>query len=192
MNAHGLIIDKYLKNLQSDNTKYNFNTAIRESIDIIHIDLDKFDKSFEKSFEEIKRCNNIAEALGNDYKPIAKDQIYAAKETIMLRRINVVGLKMKNYLEQLKAYNAVEILRKVKTANFKEFQGKNDFKKCIKLNKTIKKNIEKDSELYRQFHYRMDTVSSAVLSYITSIMYHNADLWEAMNILTMSNYLLLK
>jgi len=169
-----------------------FKLMLMNMVKKVRVDITEYNLELDELMRFVKEKKTTVNALPPTVIEQAKDQIYAAKEAIMLRKVNVVGLKMKIYLERLKAINAIEFLKKIKGAKFEEFQGKDEFKKCIKYNKAIKKAIEEDADKYRQYHLKMDSVTSAVLGYITAAMYLNADLWEATNVLTMSNYLLMK
>lgn len=192
INTQDLIVDEYLISLNKRKDKMKFKNMLENSLRGQHIDITKFHPDIKAMFQMIGVKKQGWISYKTEVAKKAKDQIYTAKEWVMLRSLNIVGLKMKLYFEKLKAINSVEILRKIKNAKFEDFQGKDEFKKCIKLNKEIKRAIEEDSDKYRQYHIKLDSVTSAVLSYITSVMYHNADLWEATNVLTMSNYLLMK
>ena len=134
----------------------------------------------------------VAKNLPQKLRENAENLVYCAKESVMLRKIQVVGLKMKIYFERLKSINAIEFLKKIKRLKFDDFKAKEEFVKCIKYCKVIKKEIEDNSDIYRQFHVKMDSTTSTVLGYITSMTYHNADLWEAVDLLTTSNFELMK
>lgn len=127
-------------------------------------------------------------------RDLAENLVYTTKQAILLRRMNIIGLKMRIYMERQKALNSIEFLRQIKNGKIKHVLKQTEFEKVCIMNKTIKREIEEKTNIdqFRQFHVDMDATSSCVLGFMTSITYMNADLWETTNLLTMSNHLLMR
>ena len=190
-NPHDLIVEDYLISLKNKQ-KGSFKNMLSHIVKKLSVDLPKINETLEGLMSVVYTKKAVAKNLPPKLIDIAENLVYWAKESIMLRKMQVVGLKMKIYFERLKSINAIEFLKKVKRLKFDEFKAKEEFVKCIKYWKVVKKEIEDWSDIYRQFHLKMDSTSSSILGYITSMTYHNADLWEAVDLLTTSNFELMK
>ena len=85
--------------------------------------------------------NKILKSIDGNYQTMAENMIYAAKESVMLRKLHVVFLKMKIYFQRLKALNVINILKKVKKLKYHDYVGTEDFIKWVNYNVSIKREI---------------------------------------------------
>lgn len=145
-------------------------------------------------FDQIKTKKTALKnkPLNVKIKEKAKSFLRVTKDSIILRRLNYIGMKMRIYMERQKAINSVEFLRLAKQGKYKLMINNSDYKNCIKLNKDIKREIAEKSnvDVFKQFHKDLDPISSWVLGFMTSVTYMNADLWQTVNTLMFSNELL--
>ena len=188
-----------IRSLQSDNSA-EFKKLLKRMVKYLHINLHDYSdqtasvaNGLANAIEVVKQNKRKLNNLPNRYKNEAIGLVKISKDAVILRRLHLVGLKMRIYMERQKAINAMEFLRLIKSGNMKDVLGKESFKNCIRLNKLIKKEIEDKTsiEVFKQYHVDMDSASSCILGFMTSVTYLNADLFETTNILTISNYLLM-
>lgn len=108
---------------------------LQKMVEYLHINLT------DTSSTGISICNQLSEAielvkqnkrkcknLTSKYKDEAQVFVQTAKDSIMLRRLQVIGLKMRIYYERQKAVNAMEFLRLIKNGKVKEVIDKDHFK----------------------------------------------------------------
>jgi acyl-[acyl carrier protein]--UDP-N-acetylglucosamine O-acyltransferase len=57
-----------------------------------------------------------------------KPFLMVAKDSLILRRLNLVGMKMRIYMERLKAVNIIELLRLLKSGKYKVAFADEQFK----------------------------------------------------------------
>lgn len=172
-----------------------FEDMWAEMVQYLNIDLSKEGEKLSEAMTIVYSQKKLYNAKGpSKSRDLAENLVYTTKQAILLRRMNIIGLKMRIYMERQKALNSIELLRHIKNGKIKQILKQTEFEKVCIMNKTIKREIEEKTniDLFRQFHIDMDATSSCVLGYMTSITYMNADLWETTNLLTMSNALLMK
>mmetsp|Transcript_23421 Transcript_23421/g.23377 ORF Transcript_23421/g.23377 Transcript_23421/m.23377 type:complete len:114 (+) Transcript_23421:1505-1846(+) len=81
------------------------------------------------------------------------------KQAILLKKSNIIGLKMRIYMERQKACNSLEFLRKIQESKIKSTLNKSEFEYICILNQKIKEEIE-DMETIKQYHSKMDAATS--------------------------------
>jgi len=115
-------------------------------------------------FDQIKTKKTALKnkPLNVKIKEKAKSFLRVTKDSIILRRLNYIGMKMRIYMERQKAINSVEFLRLAKQGKYKLMINNSDYKNCIKLNKDIKREIAEKSnvDVFKQFHKDLDPISS--------------------------------
>ena len=157
-------------------------------VEVPNINLNEWNSNLEALLKMINDKNKVLKTIEQDLITKAENIVYAAKESVLLRKIQAVFLKMKIYFQRLKALNVINILKKVKKLRYHDYSGDDDFIKWINYNRSIKREIEELSDTLRQFHSKMGKTNSSLLGFLTSMMYYNADLWETVNILSLNNY----
>lgn len=111
-----------------------FTEMLKEFVKYLHINLKDDNeqvsvyKELQAAMEAVNMRKNLVNGLPVKMKGKALSIIHLAKEAILLRRMNFIGLKMRIYMERQKAINAIEFLRKIRSGKANEVIRKSDFK----------------------------------------------------------------
>ncbi|CDW85605.1 UNKNOWN [Stylonychia lemnae] len=193
-NIYYQVIDKFSLGQE----KMNDADELRQAIDRMQVQLKKNINVLEKLEKRNEQLQELINARANQFKGV-DDEIFKdfsifvelLNESLVMKKFNLVGCKMKVYQERMKEINFLEMIQQFRENDQIDIDKcGNHLHTCKKLCKKIQESLKKNTEFYLQMHMNCSIPSSLALSALTNSVYQQCDIWNGLNTLSSYTYIL--
>ena len=110
------------------------------------------------------------------------------QDSLNLRKMNLIGAKMKIYMERMRTTSFLELLNHFQKNNEDQWADLETTEEFFETSRMVCKKIQlsmaKSLEFYKQAHVRQNNLSSLTLGVLTNSVYQMTDIWNMANCVT--------
>ena len=114
------------------------------------------------------------------------------QDSLNLRKMNLIGAKMKIYSERMRTTSFMELLNHFQNTNSEKWSDLESTEELFETSRMVCKKVQlsmaKSLEFYKQAHVKQNNLSSLTLGVLTNSTYQMSDVWNMANCVT--NYCL--